>query len=387
MTTFLLFLLPIAAASGWFAAKKHYFAIPSTKNGHFNNYIVGLNYLLNEQPDKAVDVFIKMLEVDSETVETHQALGALFRRRGEVGRAIRIHQNLIARPQLSRQQRTEALLALGQDYLRSGMLDRAERLFLETVEMDSGHKAVALRHLLDIYQQLKRWEAAIQIANKLVVMGDTMQSYIAHYYCELAQEARTRAELGPALEYLKNALNADPRCTRANLLLGDIELKADNVKAATKAYQQIKNQDDAFVTETLAPLMQCFEKSAAPEELLKYLQDILPQNPRISIVLTIANFIQQQQGVSAAANYIADQLRQRPSLRGLQQLIVLHLHNAKDEARANLLILQDLTSNLLKNKPIYRCVQCGFSCKTLQWLCPSCKSWSTVKPIQGLEGE
>src|SRR3990167_5526083 len=176
-------LLPAAACSSWWLARRHYL----TKEGQMENqlsreYVVGLNYLLNEQPDKAVDVFIKLLEVDSETVETHLALGSLFRRRGEVDRAIRIHQNLIARPQLSLFQRKEALMALGQDYMSAGVFDRAEHIFLEVVELAGDREVNSLRGLLAIYQQEKAWEKALDVIQKVEGgTGRSMHFELAHY--------------------------------------------------------------------------------------------------------------------------------------------------------------------------------------------------------------
>lgn len=389
MKNLLLLLLPFAAATGWFAAKRSEPSSPLENKQFAREYLIGLNYLLNEQPDKAVDVFIKILEVDSETVETHLALGTLFRRRGEVGRAIRIHQNLIARPQLPKQQRTEALLALGQDYLRAGLLDRAERLFAETAEIEGAHQSIALHYLLDIYQQQKRWDAAIATAKKLPGKANitTHNLHIAHYYCELAQQAHEQGQMESAFNHLKQALIIDPRCIRANLLRGEFESKAKRFQAAAQAYQQVYTQDADFFSEAIPPLIHCYQQLNDEAGLYQYLQTCLQQQPRISLVLALVDRIQQQQGTEAAAQYIAQQLRQRPSLRGLQRLITIHLENAAHQVKENLLILQDLTHNLLKNKPIYRCLQCGFSGKVLHWLCPSCKNWSSIKPIQGLEGE
>src|SRR6478736_1140125 len=157
MNSFWLFMVAIAFGVAWYLG---YYSRPRRDSIQKMNlprdYLVGLNFLLNEEPDKAVDVFIKMLEVDSNTVETHLAVGKLFRRRGEVDRAIRIHQNLIARPQLDKVYREQSLFELGQDYFSAGVLDRAERIFLELVEVKS-FSAKALRALLDIYQQEKDW--------------------------------------------------------------------------------------------------------------------------------------------------------------------------------------------------------------------------------------
>jgi lipopolysaccharide biosynthesis regulator YciM len=328
-----------------------------------------------------------MLEIDSDTVETHMALGALFRRRGEMDRAIRIHQNLIARPHLPKEQRTQALLALGQDYLRAGLLDRAERLFLELEEMEGGHSTVGLHYLLDIYQQQKSWEPAIVIANKLNGSGESIQNRIAHYNCELAQIARAQGQLEKAQNYLNQALEQDPACVRASLLQGELEVSAGKFANAVQIYQRVKEQDPDYLTEIIAPLTVCYEQLGDEAELVSYLHDCLQHHPRISIILALSRCIQRGEGEAAAATFIAKQLQQRPSLRGLHRLITLHLSTAEDKTKESLLILQELIINLLKNKPIYRCIQCGFNGKILHWLCPSCKNWNTMRPIQGVEGD
>jgi len=167
MLNLLWLLLPVAAASGWWVARHTELVSQARKKSSLtSDYFKGLNYLVNEQPDKAIEVFIRVVEVDSETIETHLALGSLFRRRGEVDRAIRIHQNLIARPSLNREQRTQALLELGQDYMNAGLLDRAESLFLELVELDA-HTVRALQLLADIYEQEKDWQACLDIVEQL----------------------------------------------------------------------------------------------------------------------------------------------------------------------------------------------------------------------------
>lgn len=187
MKFFWMFLILVCIAIAWFLG---YRARPKIELPRKMNvprdYLIGLNFLLNEETDKAVDIFIKMLEVDSDTVETHLTVAKLFRRRGEVDRAIRIHQNLIARPQLEREYREQSLYELGQDYLSAGMHDRAERIFLDLVNTKS-HSMQALQTLIDIYQQGKDWNNAIQMAAKYEsISRQNMQPVIAQYYCELA---------------------------------------------------------------------------------------------------------------------------------------------------------------------------------------------------------
>ena len=349
------------------------------------DYLVGLNYLLNEEPDKAVDIFIKMLEVDSETVETHLAVGKLFRRRGEVDRAIRIHQNLIARPQLDKVCREQSLFELGQDYLSAGVLDRAERIFLDV--MNNKEFAVpALRALLDIYQQEKAWENAIQIAQRLeIATKKNMQPVIAHYYCELAEIAFHKGQSESANQQLTQALETDPNCVRASLLKARVDMSNSNHKAALKSLKNIKNQNPDYLSESIDHLASCYEVLDEEEKLVSYLMQILEQYPHVPVVLILSERIRKRKGDKVAAKYVADYVRRYPTLRGLDLFINLYMSSTEGRARDDLTILQNLTKKLLSDKPDYQCVSCGFPGKTLHWLCPGCKQWSTTKPVHCLE--
>ena len=386
MTAWLFLLLPIAAASGWYAAKKHF--LSQLSNTSFpKGYLVGLNYLLNEEPDKAVDVFIKMLEVNTETVETHFALGVLFRRRGEVDRAIRIHQNLIARPQLPKRQHNEALLALGQDYLRAGLFDRAERLFLELVDADTQHKISAIHHLLNIYQQLKRWEEAIKISHQIIAYEPTIKRSIAHYHCELAQLFIQQQQSDLVKMHLKQASLADPSCVRVSLLLGDIEQQKGNFIEALEIYKRVKEQEPDYLSEILASINDCYLKLNREDELIDYLESLLIEYPRISFLIALAELKKKNYGTNNTIEFVAKHLHQRPSLRGLGYLVNLQLENIESNAKISWFNLQKILEKLINARPIYRCIHCGFSSKTLHWLCPSCKQWNTIKTILGLEGD
>jgi lipopolysaccharide biosynthesis regulator YciM len=427
-TDIALLLLPIAAFSGWCASR-----VAEQKRREISSlsrfprdYFVGLNFLLNEQPDKAVDVFVKMLEVDSDTVETHLALGSLFRRRGEVERAIRIHQNLIARPNLSREMHAQSLLELGQDYFAAGVFDRAERIFQEVVESGE-HIVSSLRFLLDIYQQEKSWKEAVETAERLEsATGELMSMQIAHYYCELAQEhinnakafqaemRRPRSRVAQCInEYMSNeangqqsislkgegghvneayrclrkALSIDKASARASMLLGQLEEQSERYKPAIRYFKEAIEQDPDLLMEVLLPLERCHAALDMKDEFMRYLYECLATYPRISIILLLADRIATAQGERRAADFIVEQLRQYPSIRGLHRLIQLHIHNADNDARGNLEILEYLTAKLLENKPVYRCGHCGFAAKSLHWLCPGCRRWSTIKPIHGLEGD
>jgi lipopolysaccharide biosynthesis regulator YciM len=381
-------LLPVAAYTGWLVAKgqSKIYSVQSD-NRLSREYVVGLNYLLNEQPDKAVDIFIKLLDVDSETVETHLALGSLFRRRGEVDRAIRIHQNLIARPQLSSLERKDALLALAQDYMSAGMFDRAERIFLEVLELGGGD-VTSLKGLLDIYQQEKSWDQALEITKKLEhSLGESMNYKIGHYYCEIAQRHLKDHQYDAAQAALKQALNIDPHSVRASMMQALIDIQHQRHKQALRSLKRVLEQDPAFLSEIIEPLVQCYQSLDQMDECVDYLLEALDQHPRSSIIFVIAEFLRREKGVDLAVDFVAEKLNKHPSIRGLNRLISWHLESAHGKVREKLQMLYDITSKFLDNKPIYRCKQCGFGAKHLHWHCPSCKQWGKMKPVHGLEGD
>lgn len=379
-------LLPVAATCGWFMGRKESPASDSTPNQLRHDYFKGLNYLINEQPDKAVDVFIKLLEVDSDTVETHLALGNLFRRRGEVDRAIRIHQNLIARPQLDKRHRVHALSALGQDYLSAGVLDRAERLFLELSRLGEENQQ-SLQFLLRIYEQEKDWKKAIEIARKFGNLArQDMSAIIAQYYCELAEQVLEKSWVTEALQHLKRAQAIDHRCVRASMVRGRIAMEAGDYEEAIRCYKYVRTQDLAYVSEIIEPMAYCYHELDDQQSFVKFLQACLVDSPRINVVLAISRYLQSHKSDKDAIEFVAEQIQRRPSLRGLSHLVGMYVANSRGDTREKLRILKKFIDMLLSAKPIYRCEHCGFSAKTLLWLCPGCHKWSTVKPIQGLEG-
>ncbi len=382
-------LLPLAFVSGWWVATKktQSQSHQAERNTFSAEYFRGLNYLLNEQPDKAIEVFIRMLDVQSETVETHMALGNLFRRKGEVDRAIRIHQNLIARPTLDHQQRSLALLELGMDYMRSGLLDRAESLFLQLLEADS-YTIQASRQLVSIYQQEREWDDAIKYTRRLeIASGEAHHHMAAQFICEQAELAINKKDYRQAKLLLKKALTTDSACVRASLLQAQIYIAMDEPRNAIRELKKIEKQDVDFIPEAMGMLQECYLKLGMQQEFSQYLKSVCQLHDGITPVLMLADVKQENEGVEAAIEYMASELRKRPSVRGLGRLIEYALINANGETRENLLIVQSLTDKLQEKKHAYNCTHCGFTGKSLHWQCPGCKYWNTVKPIQGVIGE
>ena len=381
-------LLPLAALSGWWIGRRS----SNSKNnnslrGIHPGYFKGLNFVLNEQPDKAIEVFIRMLEVDSETVETHLALGNLFRRRGEVDRAIRIHQNLIARPTLNREQRAHALLELGMDYMRSGLLDRAEGLFLELVDSDS-HLNQAYTELLEIYQQEKDWENAIIIARKLeAVSGNSLNPIIAQFYCERADLALREGNMRAVKDHIRRAMSFDPSCVRASLIEAQMYQQMGKIKLAIKSYKRVESQDCDYKTEIIRPLYECYRKLDRVDEFVEYLRTLVNIYGGISSLLMLTELIAEREGENAAIRFISDELKNRPTVKGVDRLIEYTLYKSEGETHEHLKTIKDLTGQLIEGRPMYKCNYCGFDAKLLHWQCPVCKNWDTVKPVYGVAGE
>jgi lipopolysaccharide biosynthesis regulator YciM len=386
--TLLFLLLPIAAASGWYVSRR----AGERQRGQqvsklSTTYFRGLNFLLNEQPDKAIEVFLQIAEVDKGTVETHFALGNLFRRRGEVDRAIRVHQNLIERPSLTDEQRTHAVLELGEDFMRAGLLDRAEQLFSDLVKLNASAPQ-ALKHLISIYQQERDWPKAIEHARRYeTATGEPKGKLIAQFQCELAEQARSVGDIPVARTHLADAYRDDSNCIRAGIVEGQIELAAGNDQAAIRAFERVARHDVEYLPELLKALLGCYERRGERARARAFLAEMIERYPGVSALLAQTRLIEQDEGHDAAVEFLTRQLRQRPSVRGQGALIDLSLAHGRPEERDSLLVLKQLTEQLVAGTPAYRCGRCGFGARAHHWQCPSCKNWATVKPIHGPTGE
>ncbi len=378
-------LLPIAATFGWYVGKRDHSSLPSTHQLH-RDYLRGLSYLISEQSDKAVDVFIKLSEVDSDTAEIHLALGNLFRRRGEVDRAIRIHQNLLAREELDKRYHLQALFALGQDFLKAGVLDRAEQIFLELAEIKEGwteEKQSSLRFLLRIYQQERDWGKAIEIAKKLEEeTGERIDKLLAQLYCELAEQEAQQGHGDEAFTHLQHAIHADPNCVRANLIAGGLAVEGHTPLKAILYYQQVKQQDIHFIPEIIAPLGSCYKQIGEEKKYIGYLQECLDVYPSFTILMIVVDYLSKTAGSKVAMQYLKEKLETDLAKQiSLNQLAYLYITTSRDTDEEKFLLLKKIILELSMDNPNYRCNHCGFLAKTLLWKCPGCQNWSSIHAV------
>jgi len=378
----LLLVLPLAGLGGWVLGRKSSERRGGARISRLSaTYFRGLNYLLNEQQDKAIEVFLQIAERDRETLETQFTLGTLFRRRGEVDRAIRLHQSVISRPGLSDEQKARAILALGEDYMRAGLFDRAETLFTDLVKLDAAAPQ-ALRHLMSIYQAERDWQQAIDHARRYEqATQEPMGRLIAQFECELAEHARLKVEPVLARQHIERAGAADSNSVRAALLEGRLELSEGNDAAAIRAFERAARRDIEFLPEVLAPLMGAYDRVGDPARARSFLVEMVERYPGVSPALALSRRIEAEEGAPAAIAFLREHLRQRPSIRGEAALIELALRSVEDDPRALLVTLQQINEQLIVRSPGYRCQSCGFGARAHHWHCPSCKQWATIKPL------
>ncbi|MGD8809391.1 MAG: lipopolysaccharide assembly protein LapB [Gammaproteobacteria bacterium] len=349
------------------------------------DYIRGLNLVLNRRTDEALELFVQMAKVDEDTLETHFALGHLFRRRGEVDRAIRVHQNLLARPNLPEMQRHQALFSLGEDYLSAGLFDRAEKLFGELIESES-HADVALRKLVYIYEQEREWEKAIEMLRRLEVVSGERLPEVAHYYCELAEQARLDGDLVKAKQYLKHTVRTESGALRGTLIRAAIAETEQDYRQALNLYQNVIDTDRHFMSEVLPHLMHCHEAVDRLDDFEKYIEGLVESDP---------SFIRD-----VAYATIACELTGSPVLRSCVETFVLsndvladlvnrgEFEQLGEPQRGEAIerIARGLRQ-LVMSSARFRCSNCGYSSQRLIWQCPSCKTWEAVRPTQQFQLE
>ena len=351
------------------------------------DYFRGLNHLLNERHDLAIDTFVESMAVDNNTVDTHLALGSLVRRRGEVDKAIRIHQNLLARPVLSTNHRNQTELELARDYLVAGLLGRAENLLLELSAKNGAEKQIARELLLEIYQREREWDKAVQIGWELAKQDRSVRNQLAHFQCELAELTLQMGDLRGARAHLSRGNEFDSQCARLSLIGAEIEYASKRYREVRRLLRKACQQDPTLAQESLDLFRQASLELDDEAGYVAFLRECLESTPILSVVEALGEYIVGEQGEEEARNLVVEQLLRNPSLGGFVTLLE-HLERAGEALPAEqLALVLRFSQSLLHRQPNYRCKNCGFSGKTLMWQCPSCRSWGTIKPIVRDEGE
>lgn len=391
--------LPLFFSLGWLAARIDLKHLLHESRSLPRSYFTGLNFLLDEQPDKAIEAFLEAAKIDPETIELHFALGSLFRRRGEHDRAIRVHKHLIDRDasqaQLTEDQRLHALSELGQDYLKAGLLDRAEEIFLKL--RGTTRDEEALRNLLEIYQQEKEWEKAIVIAEQMPGHAEHLwQREIAEFHCELAASDLINGRLDEARRRLELALSANRKCVRATLMLGELEAKvgaggtdqagiAANLRSAVEIWQSVEQQNPLFLSLAAEKMLTAFRDLGDEGQGIELLRGYLEQHASLDLLDSVFQAVLATQGPEAAYTLVRDELRRNPTLLGLDKLLEAQVLLAPPERRSDLELVKNLIHTHTRRVARYRCDDCGFKARQFHWRCPACGGWETFPPKRAEE--
>lgn len=389
MLEWLFLLLPIAAGYGWYMGSRSTQQNKQRQNDRVSrDYVDGVNFLLANQKDKALALFLDLLKEENASIEVHLTLGNLFRSRGEVDKAIHIHQALTESANLTFEQRLLATQQLGRDYMAAGLYDRAELIFLQLVD-EQDFRASALQQLSSLYQATSEWYKAINVAEKLVKLGDQEQKKnIAHYYCELALQSLTHQATDKAITLLKKAHQSDPHCSRVAMMQGRIFIQNQQDQQAIEVLQSILVHDKSLVIETLPLLKACYLRLQQAPAWQDYLQQCVAAQVGAAAQLQLADLLEQQQGVQAVEAFLTEQLNSHPTMRLFCRLIDVHIAYAEvGSAKESLILLKNLVEQQISSKPHYCCQKCGFTSNTLYWHCPSCRQWDSIRPIYGLDGQ
>lgn len=370
--------LPLLFAAGWWLRGFDARMRASDQAAAPQSMFKGLNLLLNEQPDKAIDAFIDVVKLDPETIELHYALGNLFRRRGEVERAVRIHTHLLNRADLPAKQRANALAELGQDFLKAGLLDRAEEAFVRLLD-EPAHRLGALRALLRIYQMEREWAKAIDCARRLErEAGETHQVAVAHFHCELAQQALAKGDLEAAAARIDEALATHRRSVRAIILAGELALMRGRPEEAIKHWLRIEADTPEYLPLIAARLAEALGAAGRRAEALNLLRRNLLDWPSIDLLEVAHRCVAEWEGAAAAEQLLRDELRRHPTLLGFEKLLAARSAAAKGDAELDL--LRSLIHAQARKLARYRCSKCGFRAREFHWQCPGCTSWDSYPP-------
>ncbi|MEN9455046.1 MAG: hypothetical protein RL210_565 [Pseudomonadota bacterium] len=374
---------PLFFAFGWLAARIDIKQLINESKRLPSAYYKGLNFLLNDQEDQAIDVFVEIIKLNPDSVELNFALGSMFRRKGEIDRAILIHQKLLQRNDIAAELRLDAQYELALDYLKSGLLDRAED---GLKALQGGRYArKASGHLLDIYQQEKQWEKAIAVANTLSDANYSFQHEVAQFYCELALRDIANSQPDAARSHLEQALATHRKCARANIMLGEIDAAAGHYESAIVTWQRIEGQDPQYLSLVGTKILDAFRRLERPADGVQLLKSYLSTYPTLDLLDLIHQAVLEQEGEQVALEYVYSVLRANPSMLGLKTLADAESLLAPVERRKDLEVIRSLINENTRKLSMYHCTACGFRAKQYYWHCPGCSGWETYNPKLGAE--
>ncbi len=374
ITIYILFLVAIALGFVLGRAERKRRA-NHTEQVAMHDYYRGLDFVLREPSSLGVERFIDSMPVEEGTIDTHLALGAVLRHRGEADKAVRIHQNLIAHAQLSESARARAEFELARDYFAAGLFGRAEALLVDLVTRDETWKEQAEMLLVDIYQREREWVKAIRVGRGLAKRQPEMRRRLAHYCCERAETALAEGDLRAVRRALSEGIGFDANCARLYMLGARLEESAGRPKAVKKQLHKALAQDPSLAV-SAADL---FERTCLALDDKRSWQRFLEEGLSYdSGAVLLRRLVALTDDARAAVSIIEQQMHRYPSLDGLRLLLV-QWQNGGDVGDRELALLGEYLQDVEVESAAYRCTGCGFSSNVRMWQCPSCHAWDSTQ--------
>lgn len=390
--SYLMIVVALIAGSGWLGwsvAQKPGSRKRGTHQQYAKDYFVGLNYLINDEPDDAIDIFIHSLEANSTSIEAHLALGALLRRRGKVDRSVSVYQRLLAQAGLSDTEINQIRVELARSYISAGLLDRAEKLVEQLKGASSEFRQQGLALAINLYQMERDWPNAVKSAEDLLALCPARershyQQMASHFHCEIAEQEMAAGQFRSSRQALKNAYYLYRNNVRVSILSAQVEMHLENYREAVAALLRVQQQDPDFYSEVFPTLLDCYQKQNSPRQFVRFIENSLEENPAPGVLLAISEYIGQEKGEQEALDFILQRLQQQPSLLLMNRALQILGKEADKSEREACHLLHQVLDDYLKKSPAYRCSNCGFEGRMLHWSCPGCSSWGTNRPVRAV---
>jgi lipopolysaccharide biosynthesis regulator YciM len=383
-------LVPLAGLAGWcIGHDKIRHAVTGKRSSRDSTDLAALlpGHDDRVERDSELDSLLHQYPVDDTSFDIYRTLGDAFRRRGEYSRAIGVHEHLLATGKLGSQQRRKAILELSRDYAGAGLLDRVEALLVPLVQEDPNEQEASTQ-LLRLYEKQQDWQSAIDLASSTQSIPDAQRNeLVAQYCCEIAALRELEDDLEASEMWLKRALKSEPQCSRALLMLGRRAIELKEFEAALNYFHQVELHHPELSPEIAESVFYALQESGDSKAFQQHIDYIRERHNSYSVIKLARDAISRLEGDKIASEFFIEQVARRPSLKGLRDWAERELEITKPRDKEKVAAMVEMLRHVVEEKPVYRCDRCGYRCKQIQWRCPGCENWNSVKVIIGAEGE
>lgn len=382
-------LIALAGFAGWCIgyekSRAVFFGLFAPRKG------TDLATLLPDHQDRVVKdaELVSLLDqytADGQSLDVYLTLGDAFRRRGEYSRAIGVHEHLLSAGTLGEEQVRQVKLELSRDYAGAGLLDRVEAILRPLVD-EYPHDTEARAGLLRLYEKQQEWQSAIDLARDSNMAAEDKNAVIAQYCCEMAALCELEDQLDESERWLNKALKSEETCSRALLMLGRQSIELKEYKRALEYFSTIEKHHPELAPEIAESVFHALRESGDNEAMLAHLAYIKGRHNSYSVIKLARDAVAELEGEKSAGDFFVEQIARRPSLKGLRDWAERELATTKSRDKDKVAAIVDMLRGVTGEKPVYRCDRCGYRCKQIQWRCPGCENWNSVKVIIGAEGE